>query len=171
MNTKTELNISGIFTYEHVRDGKVIDTWTEENKVVDEGLTYVLANSLDGSTSSIANWYIGLFKNNYTVLNTTNAANIVGDANESQTDYSEIGRPAWVEAGVNALSITNAASVAQYTFTAVSTLIYGAFLVSNATKGATTGTLLSASQFGASRTMLQNDILNVTYELTIASST
>lgn len=171
MNTQTELNIGGIFTYEQVRDGKVIDTWTEENKVVDEGLTYVLANALDGSTPSITNWYIGLFKNNYTVLNTTAASNIVADANESQTDYSETGRPAWVEAGVSALSITNSASNATYTFTAVSTLIYGAFLISNATKGATTGTLLAASQFGASRTMLQADILNVTYTVNIASST
>jgi len=171
MNTKTELNIGGTFTYEHVRDGNVIDTWKDENKVVDEGLTYVLGNALDGSTASITSWYIGLFKNNYTVLNTTTAANITADGGESQTDYSETGRPAWIEANVSALSITNSASPAVFTFTAVTTLLYGAFLISNATKGATTGTLLAASQFGASRTMLQNDILNVTYTVGIASST
>jgi len=169
MNTK--LNVGGVFTFEQVRDGKVIDTWTEDNKVVDEGLTYILGNALDGSTASITSWYVGLFKDNYTVLNTTTAANIVGDANESQGDYSEVGRPAWVEAGVSTLSITNSASTATFTFTSVTTTLYGAFLTSDATKGAVTGTLVAASQFGASRVMLQNDVLNVTYTVSIASST
>lgn len=169
MNTK--LTVGGIFTFEQVRNGKVVDSWKEDNKVVDEGLTYILGNALDGSTPSITDWYIGLFKNNYPVLTTTSASNITADANESQTDYSETGRVPWIEAGVSSLSITNSASVAVFTFTAVSTLLYGAFLISNATKGSTLGTLAAASQFGASRTMLQNDVLNVTYTVSIASST
>ena len=167
---ETKLKLGGIFTYEHVRDGVVIDTWEEPNLVVDEGLTYALGNAFDGSTASIANWYIGLFTGNYTPVNTVTAATIASASTETTTQYSETNRPAWVEAGVAALSIGNTASPAVFTFTPASTDVYGAFLISSDVKGGTAGTLAAASRFSALRTMLASDLLNVTYTLTAASA-
>lgn len=165
-----KLKLGGVFSFEHVRDGKVIDKWEQDNIVVDEGLSYTLGVAFDGATSALANWYIGLFKGNYTPVNTDTGANIAANSTESTTEYSEAGRVAWVEAGVSANAIGNAASVAVFTFTAPSTPIYGALLISDSTKGGTAGTLAAASRFSALRTMLASDKLNVTYTLTASSS-
>lgn len=162
--------IGGIFTYEHIRDGKVIDTWEEPNLVVDQGLNYALDSAFSGGTS-ITSWYVGVFKNNYTPTSVDVASTFAGAgvANEATTEYSESTRPAWTEAGVSSKTITNSASPAVFTFTSGVTL-YGAFLISGSTKGGTTGTLAAASKFSSSRAMLSGDKLNVTYTLTISSS-
>jgi len=166
----SQLEIGGYFTFEHIRDGKVIDTWDTKNIVVDEGLNYALDAAFSGGTT-ITSWYVGIFKNNYTPLSTDTAATFpgAGVANEANAEYSEITRPAWTEAGVAAKSITNSAAPAVFTFTSAVS-IYGAFLVSTNTKGGTTGTLGAASKFSAVRNMLIGDVLNVTYTLNISSS-
>lgn len=180
MNPVNKLGIGGVYTFEHIRGGKVIDnkvvggevidTWSEKNIVVDEGLAYILGVAFDGSTSALTSWYIGLFSGNYTPVNTTTAANITANATEITTAYSEATRVAWVEAGVTARLIGNAASPALFTFTAATTNVYGAFLASASAKGATTGTLSSAKRFAALKTMLITDILSVTYEITATST-
>jgi hypothetical protein len=164
-----EIKTGGIFTYEHVRDGKIIDTWKEPNIVVDEGLNYALAAAFTGGTT-LASWYIGVFKNNYT----PQAADVIatfpgiGVANESTTEYNETVRPTWTQAGVSAKTVTNSASPAVFTFnTTVS--IYGGFLASSSVKGGLTGKLAAASKFSSVRSMLAADVLNVTYTLTTSS--
>lgn len=164
MENTNKLSIGGIFTFEQVRDGKVIDTWSEHNIVVNTGLNYVLDSSLSNATVS-ANHYIGLFSNNYTPIATT----LITDLTEVNAKYNETTRPAWVEAGAASQSITNTASPAAFTFNTSETL-YGAFLISNSTKGGTTGTLVAASKFAASRAMLASDVLNVIYTLTVSST-
>lgn len=166
---KQNLKIGGIFTYEHIRDGEVIDTWKEPNIVVDEGLNYILGAGMAGSTP-LTTWYIGIFKNNYTPLSTDTAALFpgVGVASESTTEYTETVRPTWINTGVAAKVITNTASPAVFTFnTTVS--IYGGFLASSSVKGGLTGKLAAASKFSSVRAMLAADVLNVTYNLTISS--
>lgn len=167
---ENKLIVAGYFNYEHVRDGKVIDSWQEPNLVVDEGLNYTLDTAFSGGTAS-TNWYIGIFKNNYTPLAANVAATFpgVGVANEATTEYSETTRPSWTEAGVTAKSITNSASPAVFTFVS-DVSIYGAFLVSTNTKGGTTGVLAAASKFASVRSMLTTDKLNVTYTLNVSSS-
>jgi len=169
MNEDLKLKIGGIFTCEHVRDGKVIDTWQEPNLVVDEGLNYALDAAFSGGTP-ITTWYVGLFKNNYTPIAANVAATFpgAGVANEATTEYSEATRPTWTEAGVVTKTITNSATPAVFTFASGIT-IYGAFLVSTSTKGGTTGKLGAASKFASARVMLTADVLNVTYTLTISS--
>jgi hypothetical protein len=164
------LKIGGTFTYEHIRNGEVIDTWSEHNIVVDEGLDYALGTAF-ASTSPSANWYIGVFKNNYAPI----AANViatfpgVGVAGESTTEYNETNRPTWTQAGVATRSITNAVSPAVFTFN-TSVSIYGAFLANSNVKGGTTGKLAAASKFSSVRAMLATDVLNVTYTLSITSA-
>jgi len=168
--TFNPFQVGGIFTYEHVRDGKVIDSWDQPNIVVDEGLNYILDAALSAGTP-ITTWYVALFKNNYTPIAANVAATFpgAGVANEATTEYSEATRPIWVEAGVTAKTITNTASPAVFTF-ASNIDIYGAFLISSSAKGATTGKLAAASKFSSVRSMLTADVLNVTYNLTISST-
>lgn len=167
---KQKLKVGGTFTFEHVRNGEVIDTWEQPNLVVDEGLTYALDAAYSGGTP-ITTWYIGLFKNNYTPIAGNVASTFAGAgvANEVTTEYSQANRVTWVEPGVSAKAITNAASPAVFSFTSPVT-VYGAFMISNNTKGGTSGTLSAASKFASSRAMLSSDDLRVTYALSIASS-
>ena len=165
-----KLTLAGVYTFEHIRDGKVIDAWEDNNIVVDEGLNYILDAALSGG-SPLTTWYVGLFKNNYTPVYNNVASTFAGAgvANEVTTEYTEATRPVWVEAGAAAKTITNSASPAVFTF-GTGVTVYGSFLISNATKGGTTGTLASASKFGTARVMLAADKLNVTYSLTVSSS-
>jgi hypothetical protein len=166
---ENELKVGGVFTYEHIRDGKVIDVWKQPNLVVNEGLTYILGSAFAASTP-LTTWFVGLFKNNYTPIASNVAATFggAGVANEVTTEYTETVRPTWTQAGVTSNTITNSASVAVFTFGTTVT-IYGAFLISNNTKGGTTGSLAAASKFASSRNMLVSDKLNVTYTLTASS--
>lgn len=164
INDSQDLTVGGYFTYEHIRDGKVIDTWKEKNIVVNTGLNYILDAALSGGTVNTAH-YVGLFSNNYTPI----AGTLITDLTEVNAKYNETTRPSWTEAGASSQSITNSASPSAFTFNASET-IYGAFLISNNTKGGTTGTLIAASKFASSRAMLSTDILNVTYTLSATSS-
>jgi hypothetical protein len=168
MNEKL-IKIGGVFTYTQIRDGEVVDTWQEQNLVVNEGLNYTLDAAFSGGTPVTA-WYIGLFKNNYApqAADTMSTFPGVGVANEATSEYSESTRPAWTEAGVTSMVITNTASPAVFTF-ASPIAIYGAFLTSLNTKATTSGKLGAASKFGSVRNMLAADVLHVTYTLTISS--
>lgn len=164
MENTNKFSIGGIFTFEQVRNGKVIDTWSQENIVVDTGLNYLLDAALSGGTVNV-NHYIGLFSNNYTPI----AGTIISDLVEVNAKYDEVTRPIWSELGAVTKTITNSASPATFTFNAGET-VYGAFLTSNQTKGSNTGTLVAASKFLASRVMIASDVLRVTYTLTISST-
>lgn len=166
----TDLKLGGIFSFEHIRDGKVIDSWEEPNLVVDEGLTYALGNAFDGTTPSMTAWYVAIFTGNATPLNTWTAATVSALSTETTSQYSEATRPAWVEAGVVSKTIGNSASPASFTFQVATTDVHGAFLVSANAKGGTTGILAAASKFTSMRTLLDTDVLNVTYTLTASST-
>lgn len=165
----TPFKVGGVFSYEHVRDGEVVDTWQEPNIIVDEGLNYILSTAFAGGTANTV-WYVGLFKNAYTPIASNVAATFggAGVAGEATTEYSETVRQTWTQAGVSAKVIGNSAAPAVFTFTTPVT-INGAFLQSTSGKGATTGVLSAASKFSSSRAMLATDKLNITYTLTISS--
>lgn len=160
----------GYFTFTHLRNGEVIDQWDEHNIVTDEGLNYILDSALSGATANTTH-YVGLFKNNYTPISTNVLATFpgAGVANEANSEYDEAARPTWSEAGVSAKTITNSASPATFTFN-TSVTIYGAFLASSSTKAGTTGNLISAAKFDSARSMLNLDVLNITYTLQASSS-
>lgn len=166
----SDIKTGGYFEFEHYRNGVLIDTWKTDNIVVDQGINYIMDAALSGATP-ITSYFVGLFKNNYTPVAADTAALFpgAGVANEATTEYNEATRPAWTEAGVSAKVITNSASPAVFTAN-TSVTIYGAFLVSTSTKGGTTGTLVAASKFSASRSLINNDVLNVTYTITGSSS-
>jgi hypothetical protein len=144
---------------------------TSKNLVVNVGLQDMNAKYFTGSTYTAA-WYIGL----YGAAATNNPA--AADTMSSHagwtenTGYSNATRPACTfgtPTTANPSVATNSASPASFTINATST-VGGAFLVSNSTKGGTTGTLYSAADFGSpgDRSVASSDILNVTYTLSLA---
>lgn len=159
------LVVGGIFDFEHIRNGETIDRWSTPNLVTNEGLNHILGVEFHGDTQ-ITSWYIGLFEGNYTPVAGVTAATITAAATEC-TAYDSATRPAYDEAAAASQSITNSASRASFVFNATKT-IYGAFLVSASAKSATTGTLFAASRFAASKAVVDDDELLVTY--TIAAS-
>lgn len=143
--------------------------WVEKftNLVTTEGLNDSLDKHLKGSNYS-AEWYLGL-----TGANPVFAA---GDTMASHagwtevTAYSESTRPALVFGSVVAGSVDNSASRASYTVNADNTQIGGAFIVSNNTKGGTSGILYGGGAFaGGNKTLSNGDTLNVTITCTAAA--
>ena len=166
---KARALVTSIWDWEHwkkasVKSGAYIlhDAWTEHNMVVDEGLTHLMETVFSGGAQKTA-WYIALFNDDYTVL----AANTYQSPGYTESTNYAGSRKTWVEAGVSAKSISNAASVALFTMSASET-IYGASLLSANTPGdAVSGeTLYCSSKFTTGRGVEVTDVLKVTATLT-----
>jgi len=167
MNITGATEVGGVFEFELVRDGKVIDKWQDHNLVTNEGLNDLLSVCLVGGTQK-ASWYVGLFEGNYTPLATVTAATVASAATEC-TAYDEATRPAWGGATPASQSTTNSASKATFTINATKS-VYGAFLVSNNTKGGTGGVLFAITRFSSVRSVVATDQLLVTYTVSAASA-
>jgi hypothetical protein len=150
-----------------IRDGKVIDEFSDKNLITNEGLTATLNIMLGGGTQ-ITTWYIALFTGNYTPVATDTAASLPGNSTEA-TGYTGGSRPQFQPAAAASQSITNSASKASYTFNATQT-IYGAFMVSSGVISGTSGTSFSAALFGTSKNVVNADMLLLTYSLGATSS-
>jgi len=147
--------------------------WEAESKnlVVNVGLQDMNAKYFTGSAYTAA-WYIGLYgagASNTPAASDTMSSHAGWTEN---TGYSNATRPACTfgtPTTANPSVATNSASPASFTINATST-VGGAFLVSNSTKGGTTGTLYSAADFSApgDRSVASSDVLNVTYTLSLA---
>lgn len=154
---------TGIYTVEcRDKDGNVRWSDTFDNLVTTSGKNDALDKYLAGATYTAA-WYLGLIGSaSYTTgpaAGDTAASH--GGWVESQ-DYSQGARPtasfAAASGGSKSLS-----SAAVFSINAGVT-IKGCFLISNATKGGTTGILYSAGLFSGGDKVVQNgDTLNVSY--------
>jgi hypothetical protein len=87
------------------------------------------------------------------------------------TSYSNVSRVTWTPGAPAGGSVDNSASVAAFSVNATD-WIFGAFLVSNNTKGGTTGTLYGAgvNSSGIARQVVNGDTLNVTITCTVTST-
>jgi len=152
------------------KDGNLKWEAQSKNLVVNVGLKDMNDKYFTGSAYT-ATWYVGVYG---AAASNTPAA---GDTMASHagwtevTDYSQATRPQAVFAAASTADpsvITTSASPAVFTINATTT-IGGAFLTSNNTKGGTTGTLFSASDFAApgDRNVVSNDTLNVTYTFSL----
>lgn len=161
-----KLQVGGRFHIEHIRAGEVIDIEDVTNLVTNEGLDHLLNTVFHGGTQ-INSWYLGLFEGNYTPTAAATAASIVNAATEC-TAYDEAQRQEYKEGAASAQSITNSADKATFTMNANKT-VYGAFLASNPTKSATSGTLFSATRFASPKQVADDDQLLLTYTFTASS--
>ncbi len=161
----------GRFTVE-CRDRSGALKWRAEtpNLVVNVGLKDMNDKYFSGSTYT-ATWFVGLYgagaSNNPAAGDT--AASHAGWT--EVTAYSNATRPAATFGAATTADpsvISNSASPAQFNINGTAT-IGGAFLISDSTKGGTTGVLFSAADFQApgDRSVANGDIVNVTYQFSL----
>jgi hypothetical protein len=156
------------------KDGNL--KWTAESKnlVVNVGLQYMAGTGLDGATTRITAWYIGLYGAG--ASNTPAASDTMAPGGHpgwtEVTTYSNATRPAATFAAAttaNPSVVTNSARKATFNINGTTT-VGGAFLTSDSTKSGTTGTLFSASDFtGGDRSVVNGDTLQVTYTFSLSA--
>lgn len=161
-----KVEVGGKFIGSLIRDGRVIEEFEDCNLVVNEGLNALNDIMFFGATQITA-WYLGLFEANYTPVATVTAATIAAASTET-TAYASSTRPAYVPAASSAQVTTNAASRGDFVFSATKT-IYGGFMISNSTKGGTSGKLFAAALFGTPKSVVSGDELLLTYQFTSSS--
>lgn len=157
----------GVFRLE-CRDAQGNVKWTAENHnlVVNVGLQDMLSKYFQGSGYTAA-WYVGI----YGAASSNNPAasdTMASHAGWTEvTAYSQATRPAAVfgtATTANPSVINNSAAPATFSINGT-TVVGGAFLTSDNTKGGTTGILFSAADFQApgDRSVVSGDTLTVTY--------
>ncbi len=158
--------------YYHSVNGK--DERIDENLIPDEGLNYLLNAAVLGGATALSAWYIALWNANVTPDGTYTAANFASTAGEitSTTEgYTEATRPAWQASLTATGTADNLAARADFTIaTASSVVIRGAAVLSDSTRGGTTGVLLSIARFAQDRTQYDTDIFSVGYKLVLTSA-
>jgi hypothetical protein len=166
-----KVKAGGVFTVQcYSKDGDLKWEAKTPNLVVNVGLKDMNDKYFSGSGYTAA-WYLGL----YGAGATNNPA--AGDTMASHTGWTEVTaysqstRPQCVFGAATTADpsvISNTLSVAVFNITGT-TVVGGAFLTSNNTKGGTTGTLFSAADFQApgDRSVVNGDVLNVTYQFSL----
>jgi hypothetical protein len=163
---------TGKYTVEcYDKDGNLKWVTESKNLVVNEGLQYMAGAALT-STAQITTWYLGLYGSGSTNSPSAGDTMLSHGGWTEVTAYSEATRPTATLAAAtlaNPSVVTNTSSKAVFSINGT-TVVGGAFLTSNNTKGGTTGTLFSAADFSApgDRSVVSGDILNVTYTFSLA---
>lgn len=159
MNAK--LPLRGRFRVEHYdKEGNLKAIYRVPNGIVDVGLNKILDDMFDGGIQSTT-WYIGLVDNSgFSAF--ANADTMASHAGWSEsTAYTETARPEWTAGTPSSRSITNASTV-DFSINASVTL-KGIFIVDNATKSGTAGTLWSTAAFASNVSAVNGDTLKITY--------
>jgi hypothetical protein len=147
--------------FQQFRDGQLIDEEITHNGVTVGGKNS-LFNIMFGAGTQITTWYFGLIDNSATTTNDTTDT-MGSHAWAENTAYAETTRQQWSPGSASSASITNG-TAATFTVNATGTL-YGMFVVSNSTKGGTTGTLWSTAAFNTTKSVASGDTVKLTYTL------
>lgn len=164
----------GVFTMEHVRDGKVIYSESFPNTVVTVGKNLLLDSGLAGSAYTVTGPFCAL------ISSVSYSAISAADTQASHAGWTEAGATnaptysgtrktvSWSAASAGAKAFASAAS---FTMTGNGTL-KGAFIVYGSgavnTIDNTAGTLFSAGLFtGGDRAVLTSDVVNVSYTVSL----
>lgn len=171
--------LQGIWQCDQYRKGQLISGGYPEppNTFTTEGMAYLL-NIMFFTTAKAASliWYVGIFKNNVTpaVGNTAavclGAAGTYGECQDADYDDPATDKPSYTTATTAIATITNAVAGKAEFVIAASITVYGAFLSTVAAKTATTGYLMSGKKFTASRAVVDDDELLVTYAISLTTS-
>ena len=164
----------GYFTVE-CRDAQGNVKWVEHtpNLVVNVGLQDMNTKYFTGSGYTAA-WYLGLYG---AAASNNPAASDTMSSHAGWTEvtaYSQSTRPACsfgTASTANPSVISNSGSAATFSINGTTT-VGGAFLTSDDTKGGTTGTLFSASDFTSpgDRSVVSGDTLTVTYTFSLTAT-
>ena len=160
-----ELAPKGKFHVEHWRAGKLIGIYEMPNGVTNEGKNHMLGVTFNAATP-VTTWYIGLVDNaGFSAFAAADVMSSHAGWTEYQL-YSEANRVTWVENAPASQSITNT-TLAEFTITGTTDEVKGVFVVSNNTKGGTTGTLWATAAFATVIPVDASDVLKVTYTVSL----
>lgn len=180
-NNKYELTDGGVYFPEAKGFGGGVFTeyvngeeaGSHRNLIVDQGWVHQL-NTILGSESKQAAWYVPLFSGNVSVAANWTAATFTSQASEivSTTEgYTGANRPTWTGTAATTPTMNNNASPALYTIATAGTLtVRGAALISAQARGATTGVLFAASRFSVDRALQNGDEYGIRYSVTFTSA-
>jgi hypothetical protein len=183
-NHKYEVSPAGVYfpkanalargEYTHWVTGYESELAADHNIIPDEGLNHfldVVLKGPSGAGTQITSWYLMLHSGSGTPAASLTAANYNSTLSEivSGTEgYTEATRIAWAGDAVDTANteVTNSTTPATFTIVTASSLaVNGAGLVSVSTKGATSGVLLSAGKFSATRNLSDTDEFNLKYKV------
>lgn len=141
------------------------------NLIVTEGLAHILSVAL-GATAKPAGYFLALFSGAAAPAANWTAASFAAAASEivSLTEgYTSPTRPAWTPpASTDTNSIDNMAAIASVTMaTAGQVNVSGAAMLTNSTRGGTTGKLISATKYAAGRVFQNGDTYDIGYRLSL----
>ena len=156
--------------YHHSVNGGAITI--DKNLITTEGLTHLL-NVAMGATAKPAGYYMALYASAVTPAANWTAASFAATAAEivSLTEgFSEVTRPVWTPATAAAGVIDNFAGAARFTIVTASSInVNGAALLSSNARGGTSGVLVSASRYAATRTMYNGETYDLGYCVTLSA--
>lgn len=143
------------------------------NLLPTEGLIYLL--NLLGDHIAIADLYIALYATALTPIAGHTGASFTatyGEITSGTEGYTEATRVAWVTATASGTAVlNNYASPATFTINTASTLaVEGVGMLTTSAKGDTTGKLVSASRFPATRNFSDEDTFDVKYQIGLSST-
>lgn len=140
------------------------------NLLPTEGLAHILNVAL-GTTPKPSGYYLALFSGSAAPAANWTAANFASVASEvvSMTEgYTSPTRPVWTPKNTATGSIDNMDAVASLTIATSSQLnVTGAAMLSNSTRGGTTGVLVSAAKYSAARVFQDGDTYDVGYRVSL----
>ncbi len=149
------------------------DATFTKNLIPKEALMHVL-NVAIGSKAKPAGSYLALFSGAAAPADNWTAANFTATANEitSLTEgYTNATRPEFVPSDTSDQKyIDNFGNVARVTIATTSQLnVTGVALLTNNQRGGTTGVLLSATKYPATRVFQNGDVFDIGYRITATS--
>lgn len=137
-----------------------------KNTVVNQGKNDMLnVYFADGTPTALSSWFMGLISSSgYTAISASDTAASHSGWTEF-TGYSQSNRVAWGQTGpsTGVTTITNS-SPATFDITSSGTL-KGGFIITNNTKGGTSGKLWAAALFSADVPVNNGDQMKITYNL------
>lgn len=158
--------------YVHSVNGR--DVRRDHNLVPTEGITYFLTVGLTAGQAKLSAWFLAPYSGNVDPAANWTAANFAGLATEitSATEgFSNTTRPVWTPGTVTAGVLGNLAAKAVFNIVCTTNVnIAGAGLLSNNTRGGTSGTLASASRFASVRSVYNGDAFELGYEVELIDS-
>lgn len=160
------------YKYGRVRQDGEGFAW-ERNRVVDQGLNYMLNAALRGE-GVVSTYWLAPFAANVTPAANLTAANYASTMTEF-TNYTETNRQAWTtDAAATALELVNAAAPALITIGSATgtnnTTIWGCGLIASQGKSATGGPLLAAQKRATALTVEEGFELRIKYRIAMSSS-
>lgn len=143
------------------------------NLLPTEGLIYLL--NLLGDHTAIADLYIALYATALTPIAAHTGSGFTatyGEITSGTEGYTEATRVQWVTATASGTAIlNNYAAPSTFTINTASTLtVEGVGMLTTSAKGDTTGKLVSASRFPATRNFSDEDTFDVKYQIGLSST-